>query len=156
MASVQSPIRRKRTIDILIHMRHLESNLQQACVHWFRLQHSDLCLNLFAVPNGMHTGGNIRQAKRARAEGMTAGVSDLILLVPRGDYHALCIEMKYGKGRQSIHQTAWQKAVEREGYKYVVIRSIEEFIREVNTYLKSQARYRAAPTEVQLLDNYIN
>ena len=30
---------------------------------------------------------------RLKAEGVVAGVSDLLLLVPRGKYHGLCIEM---------------------------------------------------------------
>ena len=88
---------------------------------------------LFAVPNGgarsAITGAILK------AEGVTKGVSDLILLVPNHQYHALCIEMKAPKGRQSPSQIAWQAAVERKGYKYVVCHSLDEFMREIINYL---------------------
>ena len=43
--------------------------------------------------------------------------------------------MKTKVGRQSESQRNWQKEVERAGNKYVVCRSIEEFIEVVNDYL---------------------
>ena len=64
-------------------------------------------------------------------------MADLILLVPNANYHALLIEMKTPKGRQSDSQRAWQRAVAgNDDYLYVVCRSLDEFIREVETYLK--------------------
>lgn len=71
-----------------------------------------------------------------QAEGTVSGVADLILLVPRGEYHSLCIEMKNGKGRQSENQKAWQVDAERNGNKYVVCRSIDDFIGTINVYLR--------------------
>ena len=35
-----------------------------------------------------------------------------------------------------IGQKEWQKAAETAGNKYVIVRSIEDFIREINTYLR--------------------
>lgn len=32
--------------------RHIESQIQQSCVKWFRLQFPEIGLLLFAVPNG--------------------------------------------------------------------------------------------------------
>jgi hypothetical protein len=64
-----------------------------------------------------------------------AGVSDLILLVARHGYHGLLIEMKTPKGSQSQLQRQWQKLVEKQGYRYVVIRSIEDFVKVGNEYL---------------------
>ena len=43
--------------------------------------------------------------------------------------------MKTEKGRQSPEQKAWQKKAEAHGYKYVVIRSLDDFIETVNAYL---------------------
>lgn len=106
-------------------MRHEESNLQIACVRWFRLQYPSLAPLLFSVPNGGRrdrvTGAILK------AEGAVAGVADLLLLVPNIHRHGLCIEMKTPKGRQSPEQKAWQKAVESFGYKYAVVRYFEEF-----------------------------
>ena len=113
--------------------RHEESDLQTACVWWFRLQYPSLALSLFAVPNG--GSRNLREAARMKGEGVTAGVADLILLVPRGGYASLCIEMKSAAGRQRPEQKAWQQAVEKAGNRYVVCRSFDEFRAVVDDYL---------------------
>lgn len=113
--------------------RHEESDLQTACVRWFRLQYPSLAPCLFAVPNG--GSRNLREAARMKGEGVTAGVADLILLVPRGGYASLCIEMKSAAGRQSPEQKAWQQAVEKAGNRYVVCRSFDEFRAVVDDYL---------------------
>ena len=62
------------------------------CVSWFRLQYPDIGKLLFAVPNGGARGRT--EAAIMKAEGVTAGVTDLILLLGRGGFNALCIEMK--------------------------------------------------------------
>ena len=111
-----------------------EHRIQTACVRWFRLKYPHLSPRLFAVPNGGRRDGVT--GARLKAEGVLAGVADLILLVPNADYHALLIEMKTPKGRQSESQKAWQQEVCAEGeYKYVVCRSLDDFIREVDVYL---------------------
>lgn len=115
--------------------RHEESHLQRQCVAWFRFQYPKLARLLFAVPNG---GGRSKvEAGIMKAEGVTAGVSDLILLVPRGGHGALCIEMKTDSrgSRQSEAQKEWQKDVESQGYLYVVVRTLDEFMKVVRHYL---------------------
>ena len=112
-----------------------EHRIQVACVRWFRLKYPRLAARLFAVPNGGRRDGIT--GARLKEEGVLAGVADLILLVPNSDYHALLIEMKTPKGRQSESQKAWQQEVAGSGdYLYVVCRGLDEFIREVETYLK--------------------
>lgn len=110
-----------------------EHRIQVACVRWFALQWPQYEGLLFAVPNGGHrdkvTGAMMK------AEGVVPGVADLLLLVPSKGYHALCIEMKAEKGRQSPEQKAWQKKVEAHGYKYAVCRSLDDFMETVNGYL---------------------
>ena len=115
-------------------MRHDESRIQAACVKWFRLQYPHFAPNLVAVPNGGQRGKF--EAKIMKGEGVTAGVADLLLLLPSKGYHGLCIEMKTTKGRQRDTQKAWQKSVESVGYKYILCRSIESFIAQVNDYLR--------------------
>ena len=73
--------------------------------------------------------------KKLKDEGVVPGVSDLLLLYPSGKYHALCVEMKTPKGRQSEVQKAWQRAVERAGYKYALCRSLTDFITTIEKYL---------------------
>lgn len=67
--------------------------------------------------------------------GVVAGVADLILLIPKKGYASLCIEMKYGKNGQSESQKEWQRLAEAAGNKYVVCKSLDEFMSHVNQYL---------------------
>lgn len=114
-------------------MKHVESHIQQACVRWFSLQWREYSPLLYAVPNGARTSES--QARILKAEGMKAGVADLILSIPSKGYHGMFIEMKTPKGRQSDTQKTFQKAVEAQGYKYIIVRSFEDFRKEVNAYL---------------------
>lgn len=111
-----------------------EHRIQCECVRAFRYKYPKLRHNLFAVPNGSRRD-KITGA-RLKAEGVLAGVADLILLVPNARYHALLIEMKTPKGRQSESQRAWQRAVAgNDDYLYVVCRSLEEFMKKIEEYL---------------------
>lgn len=115
------------------HPREEEHRLQVACVNWYRLQHRKYADSLIAVPNGGKRDKTT--AKKMKAEGQLAGVADLILLKSNKYYGALMIEMKTRTGRQAETQKQWQEYIEQQGYKYVVCRSIEDFVREVNDYL---------------------
>lgn len=118
------------------HQGHPEHDLQVACVAWFRAAFPEDAAMLFAVPNGGRRGKV--EAAIMKAEGVTAGVSDLILLEARGGYGALCIEMKTRSksSRQSKSQREWQAAAERAGNKYVVCRDMAEFYREISAYMR--------------------
>ena len=110
-----------------------EHRLQVSCVRLFRMNHPHLSSLLIAVPNGGRRDA-VTGAK-LKAEGVVAGVSDLLLLVARGGFHGLCIEMKTPKGRQQDTQREWQKAVEAQGFRYALCRSVDEFISETDNYL---------------------
>ena len=111
-----------------------EHHIQCACVNWFRYQYPEYSSLLFAVPNG---GARSKAtAGRLKAEGVVAGVADLLLLVPSCGYHGLCIEMKTKTGKQSDSQKPWQKEVQKKGYKYVVCRSLDEFIEIIDEYIE--------------------
>ena len=118
--------------------KDIEHSLQVCCVHWFRLQYPQYATLLFAVPNG--GARNAITGARLKDEGVTAGVADLILLVPRIiNYeliiHGLAIEMKTTTGRQSPEQRAWQAAIEAQGYKYAIARDVLGFVKIIQEYL---------------------
>lgn len=115
-------------------MRKREHELQCQCVKWFRLKYRKYYYVLFAVPNGMRS--NRITGAVCKAEGMLAGVADLILLKSNRHYGALCIEMKTKSGKQQESQKLWQQEAEKAGNKYVVCRSLDEFMKEVNDYMK--------------------
>ncbi len=89
---------------------------------------------LFSVPNGGCR--NPIEAKIMKAEGVVPGVSDLILLVARKGFSSLCLEAKTDIGDQSDNQIIWQADCETNGNKYMIFRSVQEFINIINWYLK--------------------
>jgi len=72
---------------------------------------------------------------KLKAEGLVAGVADLILLIPRHGYGCLCIEVKTPTGRQNPEQKEWQKAVTEAGNLYVVCRSPDQAMDLIEDYL---------------------
>ena len=119
--------------------KDIEHSLQVCCVHWFRLQYPQYATLLFAVPNG--GARNAITGARLKDEGVTAGVADLILLLPRiKDHepiiHGLAIEMKTPTGRQSPEQRAWQAAIEAQGYKYAIARDVLDFVKIIQEYME--------------------
>ena len=112
----------------------LEHKLQAACVRWYRLQYPKMKHNLFAVPNGSKR--DVIIGAKLKEEGVLAGVADLILLRSNRFYGALLIEMKTPEGRQSDTQKEWQQKITNDGFKYVIVRSLEDFQREVKQFLE--------------------
>ena len=112
---------------------HNESKIQIQCVTWFKYQYPHLAPLLFAVPNG--GSRDKREAAIMKAEGITAGVSDLILNIPGGSHTQLAIEMKDTKGTQSAAQKRYQRYAELAGVKYTICRSFQDFQDEVRNYL---------------------
>lgn len=126
---METPVKRRRAID-------REHKLQCACVKWFYYQYPTLRGLLFAVPNGSRR--DIVTASKLKAEGVVAGVSDLILLKKTKQYGALLIEMKTATGRQSTNQKDWEaKVTANNDYKYTIVRSFDEFMAEINDYLNN-------------------
>ena len=74
------------------------------------------------------------QAGRAIAQGMKKGVADLFLPVKMGIYGGLYIEMKSEKGRTSIEQSKFLKAVSDNGYAAFVCYSAVEAIDKIKAY----------------------
>lgn len=118
--------------------RYREDDLQKACVRWFDLQHPALAPLLHHSPNeGLLPAGAVQGAKR-KAMGVRAGFPDLVLLVPSAPYGYLCVELKSVTGRLSGSQRDYRNLVRKAGGRYVVVRSVTEFIDEVTKYLQQQ------------------
>lgn len=138
-------------------MNHEESILQQQCVAWFRAQYPQYAMLLIHPINegSGHSTIDRRRQGIHKAEGAVAGVPDLIffmsaeyrklmpsnrieLIIP---YNGLGVEFKTLKGKQSQEQKDFQKIFEAAGYKYIVIRSFEEFKDEINDYIAHTAEH---------------
>ena len=125
-------------------MNHEESRLQQQCVAWFRAQYPQYAMLLTHTAN--EGNGNRVSGAIHKAEGTVAGVPDLILFMPSDyktrlfevdfvkTYTGLGIEMKTKTGKQT-QQKDFQKMFEASFHKYVVVRSLDEFIEVIHEYI---------------------
>lgn len=103
-----------------------ESRIQQDCVKWYR---NTFCLKhhlprglIMSIPNE----GKSETEQLAKLQtGLLPGASDLIVILPSG--HLLWVEVKDHKGRQSDKQKEFQSRVKKLGFKYYLIRSLDEF-----------------------------
>jgi hypothetical protein len=98
------------------------------------MQYRSMADMLIAVPNG--GSRHPREALNLKKQGVLSGVADLLLLIKSPPFGCLCIEMKTEKGKQSENQQRWEESARKHGNKYVVCRSIEEFIQIINEYLE--------------------
>ncbi len=110
--------------------RYTESQLQSQII---------LLLRKF-YPDILFSGGfageklNLLQAIRRKRMGYVAGTPDLIIFEPRGQFHGLMIEFKSKKGKQTEEQKRFQMMAEERGYKYIIIRTLNDF-KNIEKYL---------------------
>ena len=126
-------------------VRHEESDLQQQCVAWFNQNFPQYWL--FSVKNSSKMGGKTITGKNgkqipleaiiAKREGLRAGVADLQLLFGNGKYYSLFLELKTDTGEQSKEQKQFEAYCNQNKFKYVLIRSIEQFRKEITIYLST-------------------
>lgn len=90
--------------------------------------------NLFAIPNGGYRSK--ATAARLKATGVRAGVPDMCLAYPSGEYHGLFVELKRADGGVlSPAQKIWIERLRLLGYKACVAHGHEEAIRIIMDYL---------------------
>lgn len=116
-----------------------ESREQETLMEWAAWcsgKHPELKM-LFHIPNG--GSRNLIEAAHMKAQGVKAGVPDLMLPVARGGFHGLFIELKRQKGgRVSEAQEEWIRVLNREGYLTVVCAGWGEASRMIEKYLEEE------------------
>lgn len=112
-----------------------EHDEQAALFEWAAWnQHRDAALNmLYAVPNGGKR--DVVTAARLKAEGVKAGVPDVVLTVARNGYHGFYLELKVGKNKTSAEQDAWLAALAFQGYLVDVSYGWQEAAHKIARYL---------------------
>lgn len=93
-----------------------ESGHQEALFSWaaYQLGRMPELEYMHHVPNGGR-----RDAATARAlkrQGVKAGVPDICLPAPRGEYHGLYMELKAGKNTTTDNQKRWLGYLRQQGY----------------------------------------
>lgn len=109
--------------------RHIESEIQQSVVQWFRMKYPNYIIA--AVPNGGFR--NAREAAIMQREGVLAGFADLIIISKQ---HILFLELKTPIGVLSKRQKEFQEKVNNLGFQYVVCRSFDQAVMVIVSWIK--------------------
>jgi hypothetical protein len=116
----------------MISREHAE---QAAFIDWCRFslaEHPELA-RIFAIPNG--GARHKATAGRLKAEGVRAGVPDLMLPVARGGYHGLFMELKVAPNKPTPAQAEWLEWLDRQGYAARVCYGFDDLVETVEWYL---------------------
>lgn len=98
-----------------------ESQEQKALFGWWRAYARNTSLVMLHIPNG--GARNAITGARMKAEGVAAGVPDILLAASRQGCHGLWIELKRQKGgRVSEAQEGIMTALRQAGYRVEVCR----------------------------------
>lgn len=73
---------------------------------------------------------------RLKAKGVKAGVPDCMIMLPRGDYNGLAIELKHGKNKPTEHQEAVLNNLQSCGWKTAVCYSFDDAKEIIDNYLR--------------------
>lgn len=114
----------------------LETEEQQMLFQWVEFQlkrYPELAL-LYHISNE-----GKRNPRRAKAEGIKAGVPDLCLPVPRGNNHGAYIEMKRRKGGKiTPEQAEWMERLRAQGYAVACCRGWEPAAKFLLEYMAQE------------------
>ena len=110
-----------------------ESRIQAEIVEWFR---NEYCLKfhkpryvIYSVPNERK---NKRELAGLIATGLMGGVSDLVVLL---ENRSLYIEVKDDTNTQQPNQREFEAQITALGFKYYIVRSLEEFKNVIKIYI---------------------
>jgi len=118
----------------------LESDLQHAIFVWASTivdKYPELKW-MYHCPNGEKR--DAFTAQRLKQQGVKAGILDLMLCVPRGDYHGLAIELKKPGGKcksPSLEQLEYIVFLTKQGYYARVSNDFDEVKTIILGYLNS-------------------
>ena len=101
-------------------MQHLESNLQKACVRYFRYQYPEYLI----YANGNGGFRSKIEAGIMQGEGVTAGIPDLTIVAPN---LVIWVEMKTEKGKATENQRSMMQRIAGYGHPVHICRSLDDF-----------------------------
>ena len=113
-----------------------EHDEQKALFSWLAVmehKYPELAF-VFAVP--LSAKRNPKTAQYMKSEGMKAGVPDIVIPIPRGNYHGMFIELKRKQGgKASPEQLAWSVTLGNLGYYAIICYGWDEARSEIENYL---------------------
>ena len=115
-----------------------EKHIQEGCIMWFRNQYPEHRMLCFHVPNG--GARNSKEGSALKRQGVLAGVSDITIQIPKGKYHGCWFELKTERGTLTKQQKEFLQAVNEQDYYTTVIKSVDQFIEEVESYMNQKTQ----------------
>lgn len=114
-----------------------EDGLQGLCFAWLRLARPDVFA--FAIPNGGRRA--LREAARLKLLGVTAGVADICVLMPRQvTGFPGFIELKVRPNKLTKPQKAFRDECKERGIPWAECTSFEEFQGTINAWCGRRER----------------
>jgi len=107
--------------------------LQVRIFDWLERELPEIYDLTHATPNGGKRGK--KTAFAMKAEGQKKGYLDLSIDRACGGFHGFRMEVKFGKNRLTPEQIQWVSKLEREGYKVVVVWTLEDAVKEITDYV---------------------
>lgn len=117
--------------------KHLEDDLQRTVVqtvaYTMRYQGRPLTDWLYAVPNGGKR--NPREAARLKAQGVKAGVNDLVLPIASGGFGGLYLELKIGKNTLTDSQLDFHQRAREGGQCVATCWTLDQAVQVISGYM---------------------
>jgi hypothetical protein len=113
-----------------------EHEEQKALIEWAKYQRfngTPIRDDLHCIPNGGQRHPAV--AAKMKAEGVTAGIPDLMLTIPVAPYHGLFIELKARGGRLTEKQREHIERLRERGYHAVCCVGFDEARIAIERYL---------------------
>ncbi len=111
-----------------------ELALHIKCVAHFRETYPEFARLITYIDNNARSA---RAGAMKKKMGTTAGMPDLIFLLPRGEYNYACFEFKAPQGRLSSVQMAVHADIRQAGGKVILVTSFDYFTSALDAYLQS-------------------
>jgi hypothetical protein len=111
----------------------MEASHQKSCFSWLSLQYPEIRKVTFHPANGGKR--NVREARSLKAQGVTAGVPDIICLYPSRGYHGFICELKFGRNGVTEAQAEFISRLSNNNYYCCVCYSYFEFIKHFKYYV---------------------
>ena len=113
-----------------------EAPEQRLAFQYMQVKYPQAFKMAFHVPNGGQRNKIV--AAKLKAEGVKAGVPDICVALPRGQFHGLFVEMKAKPPHASAvspFQKQWLAQLQAVGYRTVVCKGFQEFRIVIDEYM---------------------
>lgn len=111
-----------------------EHQIQSALFKWLATVHPNVVA--YAIPNAARR--SMAQAAYLKAEGLRAGMPDVVVATARGGFHGLYLELKTDSGKLSDHQREMLSRLADEHYACAVAYGLDDAIFLITKYLEEK------------------